>query len=417
MKHVHFSRLAILAAAVACAALPELTNVAANTAYADEALRPEISKLMKSAGDFLKDRKYKEAMGKVREADGIGGKNGNESLTVERMRLSIATASNDSEGIIRAAEAIVASSKQAPKEQQLKYIQMLANAYYRTGNYAKAASYYSRYFEEGGTDKSLRQYMIQAMSQGGDGSKALKEVAADVAADEKAGRVPSQANLEYLANAAFKQKDTATYNSTLEKLIVFYGKKEYWATLLASVPRKNGFNQRLMLDVFRLKLAVGQLTKTEDFMEFAQLALQAGYPSEGIKIIDAGYKAGALGTGEQVNLHKRLRDLANTKLADRKAGLVDAEAAEQKSKDGNAALVLGYNLVNDGQFDKGIALMQTGLTKGNLKNAEDAKLHLGIAYLQAGKKADAIKVFKTVKGTDGTADLAHYWTTYANQTK
>jgi Flp pilus assembly protein TadD len=417
MKHTHYPRLAILAAALVCSALPELTNIAANTAHAQEALRPELSKLIKSAGDFLKDRKYKEAMGKVREADAIGGKNANESLTVERMRLSIASASNDSESIIRSLELILASNKQTPKDQQLKYIQMLANAYYRTGNYAKATTYYSRYFDEGGTDKSLRQYMIQSMSQAGDGGKALKEVAADVAADEKAGRVPSQANLEYLANAAFKQKDTATYNATLEKLIVFYGKKEYWATLLSSVPRKNGFNQRLMLDVFRLKLAVGQLTKADEFMEFAQLALQAGYPSEGIKIIDAGYKAGALGTGEQVNLHKRLRDLANNKLAERKAGLAEAEAAEQKSKDGNVAVQLGYNLVNDGQFDKGIALIQTGITKGNLKNPEDAKLHLGMAYLQAGKKPEAIKVLKTVKGNDGTADLAHYWVTYANQEK
>jgi len=42
-------------------------------------------------------------------------------------------------------------------------------------------------------------------------------------------------------------------------------------------------------------------------------------------------------------------------------------------------------------------------------------LHLGIAQLQAGKKAAAIKTLKTVQGNDGTADLARYWIIYANQ--
>ena len=40
----------------------------------------------------------------------------------------------------------------------------------------------------------------------------------------------------------------------------------------------------------------------------------------------------------------------------------------------------------------------------------EAKLHLGIAYMHAGKKAIATTAFKAVKGTDGAADLARYWT-------
>jgi hypothetical protein len=36
----------------------------------------------------------------------------------------------------------------------------------------------------------------------------------------------------------------------------------------------------------RLRLASGTLTKTEEFMEMAQLALQAGLPAEGRRIVD-----------------------------------------------------------------------------------------------------------------------------------
>ena len=64
-------------------------------------------------------------------------------------------------------------------------------------------------------------------------------------------------------------------------------------------------------------------------------------------------------------------------------------------------------------LDLNLAVICTGL--GGLKRANDARLHLGMAYPQAGKKADAIKAFKSVKGTDGTADLARYWIILANR--
>ena len=63
-----------------------------------------------------------------------------------------------------------------------------------------------------------------------------------------------------------------------------------------------------------------------------------------------------------------------------------------------------------GQYDKGIALMQKGLAKPGLKNPEDARLHLGIAYLRAGNRTKAVETLRAVKGTDGAADLARLWT-------
>ncbi len=51
-------------------------------------------------------------------------------------------------------------------------------------------------------------------------------------------------------------------------------------------------------------------------MEASQLALQAGFPTEGIQIIEAGNKAGALGVGTDAPRHKRLRDLADLKFTE-----------------------------------------------------------------------------------------------------
>ncbi|EGF30005.1 TPR repeat containing protein [Oxalobacteraceae bacterium IMCC9480] len=70
---------------------------------------------------------------------------------------------------------------------------------------------------------------------------------------------------------------------------------------------------------------------------------------------------------------------------------------------------VGFALVAAGQADKGLALIEGGIKKGNLKRLDDARLHLGVAYASAGKKDLAIKAFKSVQGTDGAADLARLW--------
>ena len=84
-------------------------------------------------------------------------------------------------------------------------------------------------------------------------------------------------------------------------------------------------------------------------------------------------------------------------------------------KDGNLMVQLGYAQVSAGQADAGLKLIEQGIAKDKLKRPEDAKLHLGIAQLLAGKKAKAQQTLRSVGGTDGTADLARLWIIQSNQ--
>ncbi len=415
MKHLRLSQLAILIAAMGCATVPELTGIAGNTAYAQEAMRAEVGKIVQQAKELYKARKYRDALGKLQEADRVGNKTVNENFTIERMRLSVASAAGDNDAVIRSAEVIVAANK-LPAKEQLQLIQVLANAYFKANSFAKAAKMYERYFSEGGTDSSARQYLIQSKSMSGDNAGALKDTRAEIQAAEKAGRVPSQSTLEAYAYAVQKS-DKAAYLATLEKLVMHYGKKEYWVNLLNSVERKPEFSSRLSMDLYRLKLAVGQISKTSDYMEMAQMAIQDGNAGEAQKIIDQGYKAGALGTGAEAARHGRLKDLAAKRVAEAKAGLAAAESAAEKSADGTALVNLGFSLATAGEYDKGISLMEQGIKKGNLKYVDDAELHLGVAHLLAGKKSAGVKILKNVKGKDGTAELARFWVIYASQSK
>jgi len=202
---------------------------------------------------------------------------------------------------------------------------------------------------------------------------------------------------------------------TLEKLLFNYPKKDYWNAYLGRLPRKPGFSQRYDIDIMRLRLATGTLTKTEEYMELAQLALQAGLPAEAKRIIDQGYKAGLLGTGPEAARHQRLRELALKQEAEARNSLPAQAAEAAGEKEGDQLVKIGYAYVSIGEVDKGLELIQQGLAKGQLKRPDEARLRLGMAQLQSGKnRAQALATLRSVKGSDGTADIARLWTLVPN---
>jgi alkanesulfonate monooxygenase SsuD/methylene tetrahydromethanopterin reductase-like flavin-dependent oxidoreductase (luciferase family) len=106
---------------------------------------------------------------------------------------------------------------------------------------------------------------------------------------------------------------------------------------------------------------------------------------------------------------KRLLALATQRASDAPKALQEAEAAAAADKDGNALVRIGLGYSGLGQHDKAATLIQQGIAKGGLKRPEDAKLYLGIAQFRAGQKQRAAQTFRTVGGTDGTADLGRLW--------
>ncbi len=384
-------------------------------AHAQEKVRPEVGKPLQQAQDMLKAKRYKEALSKLREADGVSGKTANESYLIEFTRANAALGAGESDTATKAFEAVIASGK-APAASQLSIIDTLVKLYANNKDYASALKWGNRYFKEGGTNPQIRTQMIQAYFQSGDFANSAKESLLDIQADEKAGRKPSEEKLQLLANSYLRQKNTTGYIATIEKLLNHYPKKSLWADVISRLQRKPGFSDRLALDVYRMQLATGNLTATNDYMEMAQLALQAGYPGEAKKVVDEGYTSGALGKGADVDRQKRLRDLVEKRVADNQKVVTPGgadEAAAAAAKDGNALVNLGYNMFSSGQAAKGISLMEAGIKKGELKRADDAKLRLGTALVQAGQKSKGTQVLKTVQGTDGTQDLANLWVIFA----
>ncbi len=378
----------------------------ANLAQA-QALRPEVGKPLQQAAELLKAGKSREALAKVREAEGVSNKTPAEVLMVERMKGSAAQRAGDNSTAIAAFESVF---PKVSGNEAAQVAESLAFAYSANKDWAKTGQWIQKAQSLGSSSAQLKQLMAYVQGQSGDYSAVAKEASAAVAAAEQAGRRPEENDLLRLADAQMRTGNAAGQAATLEKLLYSHPKKEYWAIYLSRLQRKSGFSDRFALDVMRLKLATGSLTKTDEFMEMSQLALQAGYPAEGKAIVEKGFAAGALGVGAEAGRHQRLRDLANKQEAEAKASIEARATAAAAAKDGNDLVQVGTAYASMGQADKAVPMIEQGIAKGGLKHPDDAKLRLGLAMLQSGKdKAKAVQVLRSVQGHDGAADLARLW--------
>ena len=370
-----------------------------STAFAAETMRPEIGNPLQQAQALMKQGKNREALAKVNEADRASNKTANESYTIERVRAAAASAAGDNDAAAKSFEALINSGKLSAGERD-KFTEGLVGIHMRARDFGKANAVINRLLKDH-NDPKLRAYLVQNYYSQGNYSGAEAEL-------KQMGTL-NEDQLGLMANIQLKKGDKEGYVNTIEKLAASYPKVSYWTDLLNRVVSKPGYSNRLTVDVYRLKLANGLLKKPSEFVEMAQLVLQAKAPAEAIKVIDKGYKAGVLGVGAEAPRHQRLKDLAEKTLADNTKTQATEEAALVKAKDNDGLLAMGYGMVQAGQADKGLAMMNDAIKAGGLRNPEDAKLHLGEAYAAAGKKDKAISTLKSVGGKDGTADLARYW--------
>ena len=400
----------ILRALQTLAKLAALTTLAAAslTAANAQGVRAEVGRPLQQASELLKSGKAREALAKVREAEGASGITPAERQIIDGMKASAAQRAGDMATAIQALESLAG---RASGSQLGTYAEQLASAYVQQRNNAKATEWLNKAIAAGNTGGSIKQMQAYLQGASGDYTAIAKDAGAAVSNAEQGGRRPEEGDLLRLADAQQRTGNTAGYVVTLEKLLSYYPKKDYWNAYLSRLPRKAGFADRFALDLMRLRLASGTLSKTEDYMEMAQLSLQAALPAEARRVADQGIKAGVLGTGPEAARHQRLRELAVKQEGEAKASLGNQLTEAETFKEGDGLVKIGYAYVSLGEVDKGIELIQKGIARGSLKRPEDAKLRLGMAQLQSPKtKAAGVQTLRSIKGTDGVAEIARLWT-------
>ena len=416
MSQFRLARLGLMLAAVGLSTPLLMTTAhaqdkaaapAAAAAPADT-VRPELFKLLDPAAikQLMDAKNYTEVQNRVTQAEAVPNRTPYEDYVLNRMKLSLGSTTNNNAIAMPALEAVINSGRLTPAE-QTNFIEALANMHYNAKDYPKAIEWFKRYQKESATPDKVRGSLVRAYYLSGDNANAKALLMPSIEAAEKAGQTPSEEDLRLLASAAVKQKDDAAYLVALEKLVTYYPSDDFWVDVLSrGVARKPGFdNNTNAINYLRLELAAVKKLEAQEYVDLAELALRDGFPAEAKKALDAGFAAGVLST----KAHTALRDKANKGAADDAKNIAAGEASAAKAKTGAGLVNLGWAYATMDQADKGVGFIQQGIAKGGLKNAEEAKLRLGMAQARAGKNAEAIATFQTVKGGGGAGDLAKYW--------
>jgi len=371
------------------------------------AVSAAVAKPLKEASELVRAGKAKEALAKLQ---GVTGSGPEDNYMIARIRGAAYQRMGDNGQAAQQLEAAFATGH-VPASEAGPLAETIAGVYAQQHNNAKAMQWVEKARAAGDNSGTLRQIQEYVQGSSGDYSQIARDNAAKVAAAENAGRRPDEDDLLRLADAYRHTNNKAGDLGVKEKLVLNYpSNKQYTSIYLADLPGKAGFSSRFSLDLLRLRLASGNLTAANDYMEMGQLLLQAQLPAEAKMVVDKGYAAGVLGTGAEAARQQRLRDLVNKTAAESAASLPKRTAEAKAGKTGDDLVAIGAEYASMGKYDEGIELIQEGIAKDKLKHPEDAKLRLGVAQLQSGKgKAAAAKTLRTVQGTDGAPEVARLY--------
>ena len=384
-------------------------GVVATGARAEE-LRPAIGKPLAAAKSELARHNYAKAQADVNEADAVGGKSSYEDFIITEMRGAIAQQAGDTKTAASAYEKLIASGKLS-SAQTAQMTLAVASMAYSAHDYDRAITWLDRYTKLAGPSPQTTRLKIQAYYEKKDYAGAAKLQQAQIDQTVKAGGKPAEEQLQLLSACQRALNDTTGFTHTLELLVTYYPKPDYWQNLVHGIQTDPSFPAHLSFELQRLQLALGLLGDEAAYMDATESAVQDGALGEAKSIMSAGTAAGVMGKGEAAR-EQRLAALIDKRIAAKTAALPKEEAVAAGEKDGSDLVRDGITEASLGNADKGIGLIKDGIAKGGLRFPDQAKLDLGYAQLKAGKKADAAASFKSVAANTPESRLARLWVLY-----
>ena len=381
----------------------------------EKQLGTKVGKPLKEVLELAQQKKFKEAMAKLKEVQAIPGKTPFEEYKVNEIVAYVASNLGDSATVSKALEATLDSGELSPAETKQRLAQ-LTQSYSDAKNYPKAIQFGNRYIKEFGNDPNVLLWLVVSYYSQKDYPNTIDSVQNLIRTSTQAGQPVKKEWLEVLRDSQVNAGRTADAQATLEQLVAKYPSPAYWSTILVGIQNKGGNSDRKSLEIQRLKMVTNSL-KDSDYVDMAQTALALGFPGDAKAILEKGFNSKILGNGASKDRETRLLNMAQEKSAAELKELPQFEKATAATPDSEDDLKIGETYVSYGQYDKGIEIIKRSLQKGNLKSEDEAQLQLGIAYYGAKRNSDAVAAFKAVPADSKLAVLARLWVLHVQSGK
>ena len=415
-KYILATAKSLALVVAASTSLAVVTAVVAPAAFAAE--KQKLSSKMKPLGvaqELMGQKKWKEALEKINEVAGISGKSAYEETITNEMKAYCLAQLKDVVGAAKIYEAMLAANQISADQIQAKVL-IISQVAFQQKDYAKSIQFGERYIKESGANAEILQQMANAYYLKGDyktsgeyAQKLIKQV-------EQAKKPVDKDWLVLLMSTQFKLDNQAGILSTLESLLVRFPTEQYWRDMFKYVSKEGGYSDLENIEIYRLKKTLAILD-ADEYGSMAELSLAMVNPGDAKAALEAGISAGVLGQAKDKDRTARLLTRAKADSAKDLATL-DASAKEAQAKPtGDFLAKIGAAYLGHGLNDKAAAAIQTALTKGGVTSIDEAYIRLGVANLNMGKKAEAIKAFESVSQKSKLARLSRLWVIYAQGKK
>lgn len=373
---------------------------------------PAAAKAMKGVKDAADQKKFAEVITRARAVLALPGRTPADAFVAYQF-MTVAYQGQGNRAEMLTALQGQLDSGYASAAQRNQILKNMVGIAFELKNYPKVAEYGNRLIESGAADASTYALVGHALFLQGKYANASKLLSEHVKQQIRSRQTPREATLTTLRAAQDKQGDHAGVADTLEKLVIYYPKPDYWNLLAYSVTKDSKLTDRQTLQLFRLKMATGTLKRCQDYSDMEDIAVAAGMPGEAQKVIEEAISAKVCTVKtDEDRLRRHLTANSNVVARD-KARFAQLEAEANASSTGTADVAIGSQLFGYGEYAKAAQALSRGITKGGLKNAPDAQLTLATAQYRAGNKADALKTLRSIKPEDPvTQRIARLWILY-----
>jgi hypothetical protein len=343
-------------------------------------VRPEVGNPLKEAQQDAAGGRCEAAKAKLGQAEGVGGKTAAENSIISQMRQYVGVECGDANSALGAKAKFAKDYnsgryRDAINDEEIlrkfgaldgENMLIIAQAYYKVGDYGGCVRYIKSHFGGGGGQNAL----------------------------------------ELERRCAFENGDAETQRDALEQLVSTTGKPEYWGQLLDAATKTHGLNDHQTLDIYRIKFLTGTIRTADDVKLMSELAIENGDNAEAVNIMQKSAGVPGVAGNDRFN---RLLATAKAQAAADAANLAKATA----SASGDALVKLGEAQWAVKPADT-VRLVQMGVEKGVTDKA-NAQIRLGMGYLSQGQKDTAARAFSSARNDAKWQVVARLWALYARR--
>ena len=379
-------------------------------------LNPKVLKPLQAAQEFANAGRFAEAEAEALAAEAVPNKTPLEQYLVDDMSGFVYVKQGKFDAAAKAYDRTLASGL-VPPEQVNDRLRLLSQLFLQTEprDLNKSGEYAKRWLEASGTRDPMMLGLVGQSAYFSDNfGEAAKYSGEAVAAATAAGQKPEENWLLILQSSHSKLRNNPGITAATTELVRYYPRQEHWNTLTEGLLAQAAGKDRQILQVFRLADQVDAIDRADEFVEAATAATLLGSPGEALKFMEKGYASGVLETsGDKAKSQQLLEESRRLATVDQKA-LPEFEKEAVASKVGEADVKLGEAYLSYDQPAKGLEAIKRGISKGGVKNMDEANLALGRAYLLNNDNAAAQKAFELVKSPE-YAQLAQLWAIHAGR--